>query len=100
MRPALQFTIEPDHPSLAGDFPGRPLVPGVVILERAVALLLRDRPGQRVCTLREVKFLASVLPGDLVVIEIIDTRPDRVTFVGKVGQRTVLRGRAQFDVIT
>ena len=31
--------IEADHPSLPGHFPGRPLVPGVMLLEQ-VALAL------------------------------------------------------------
>jgi 3-hydroxymyristoyl/3-hydroxydecanoyl-(acyl carrier protein) dehydratase len=98
MRPELQFTIEPNHPSLAGHFPGRPIVPGVVVLDRAFALLLRDRPGQRVSTLREVKLLAPVLPGDAVTIEIVHTQPDCLTFIGKVRQLTVLRGRIQLNM--
>ena len=27
-KPALRFTIAPDHPALAGHFPGQPIVPG------------------------------------------------------------------------
>jgi 3-hydroxymyristoyl/3-hydroxydecanoyl-(acyl carrier protein) dehydratase len=98
MQTQLQFVIEPDHPSLVGHFPGQPIIPGVVVLDHTLALLLRDRPGRRVSALQEVKFLAPVLPGDAVTIDIVDMGPDRVIFIGQVEQRTVLRGRAQLDM--
>ncbi len=37
-RPA-RFTVPADHPSLPGHFPGRPIVPGVVLLDEALACL-------------------------------------------------------------
>jgi 3-hydroxymyristoyl/3-hydroxydecanoyl-(acyl carrier protein) dehydratase len=92
------FVIEPNHPSLAGHFPGRPVVPGVVVLDQTIAVILRDRPNQFVTALREVKFLSPVIPGDAVTVEILATLPDRVTFIGKVGQRPVIRGQAHLDV--
>ena len=94
-----QFIIEPDHPSIAGHFPGRPIVPGAVILDLATAWLTRNLPGTRVLALREVKFLSPVIPGDAVTIEIVEKLPDRVTFIGSVGQRAAFRGRAELDVI-
>src|SRR3546814_2617840 len=32
----MSFVIAADHPSLPGHFPGRPLVPGVVVLDRVL----------------------------------------------------------------
>jgi len=32
----VQFTIPADHPSLPGHFPGNPVVPGVLVLDRVL----------------------------------------------------------------
>jgi 3-hydroxymyristoyl/3-hydroxydecanoyl-(acyl carrier protein) dehydratase len=98
MHPELQFTIDPHHPSIAGHFPGRPIVPGVVVLDQIMALILRDRPEQYVATLHEVKFLGPIVPGDTVAIEIVESTPEHMTFVGRAEQRVIVRGRAGFDV--
>jgi 3-hydroxymyristoyl/3-hydroxydecanoyl-(acyl carrier protein) dehydratase len=60
--------IDAAHPALAGHFPGHPVVPGVVVLERVVAALRAWRGG-RVEKL-EVKFLQPLLPGEDAVIEL------------------------------
>lgn len=60
------FRIDPAHPALAGHFPGNPVVPGVVLLER-VAAALRTWRGQTVEGL-EAKFVQPLLPGDDAVI--------------------------------
>ncbi|MCD9030034.1 hypothetical protein LDO26_17740 [Luteimonas sp. BDR2-5] len=57
------FTIDATHPCLPGHFPGRPLVPGVVILDRVVAAI-EDRHGPLpALRLPQVKFLQPLLPG-------------------------------------
>lgn len=59
------FSIAADHPCLPGHFPGRPVVPGVVVLDRVLAAaeaLLGAAPA----TLRLplVKFVRPLLPGE------------------------------------
>lgn len=52
--------IDAAHPALAGHFPGHPVVPGVVLLQR-VAAALRQWRGRRVARV-DAKFLAPLLP--------------------------------------
>jgi len=98
MQPPLVFSIPHDHPSLAGHFPHRPIVPGVVILDGAIALMLRDRPASRVASLDDVKFLARVSPGSEVAVSFRESEPNRIQFVCAVAGRSVLRGRVGLAV--
>ena len=59
----MHFTIPADHPALPGHFPGQPIVPGVVVLDRvieAIEALHGELPPLR---LPQVKFLQPLLPG-------------------------------------
>ncbi|HEU0276787.1 MAG TPA: hydroxymyristoyl-ACP dehydratase [Rhodanobacteraceae bacterium] len=61
-RHVASLRIGADHPALAGHFPGHPVVPGVVLLQRVAAALSAWR-GQRVARL-DVKFLRPLLPDE------------------------------------
>ena len=39
------WRVPADHPAFAGHFPGHPIVPGVVLLDRAVQMAQRLRGG-------------------------------------------------------
>lgn len=56
------FSIDAAHPALPGHFPGRPVVPGVVLLDRVAAALARWRGGACIAGLPQVKFLRPLLP--------------------------------------
>ena len=57
------FCIDAAHPALAGHFPGNPVVPGVVLLDRVLDAAQR-RFGVCLDALRlpQVKFLQPLLP--------------------------------------
>ncbi|HEU4621333.1 MAG TPA: AMP-binding protein [Burkholderiaceae bacterium] len=59
-----RLTVPVDHPALAGHFPGRPIVPGVVLLDAVVRVAERahGRAIER-WTLASAKFLRPVGPG-------------------------------------
>lgn len=60
-----RLSIPPDHAALPGHFPGQPVVPGVVLLDRLIeaAEASLGRPVH-VTGLPQVKFLAPLLPGE------------------------------------
>ncbi|MGH8234558.1 MAG: hydroxymyristoyl-ACP dehydratase [Rhodanobacteraceae bacterium] len=60
--------IDAAHPALAGHFPGRSVVPGVVLLER-VAAACKGWRGARVGKL-DAKFMQPLLPDEDAVIEL------------------------------
>jgi 3-hydroxyacyl-[acyl-carrier-protein] dehydratase len=57
------WTVPIDHPAFAGHFPGRPIVPGVVLLERALALVAGEQ-GSKGFSVANAKFLSPVGPGE------------------------------------
>ena len=77
----VEITIPADHPCLAGHFPGRPLVPGVVILDGVLAALREWLPERRVQAIHSGKFLMPLLPeqGMTITLHRHDT-PDTVSF--------------------
>ena len=70
------FVIAADHPSLPGHFPGRPLVPGVVLLDRVLDAIDAEHvePGPAPSTgplrLPQAKFLLPLLPGEAARVEL------------------------------
>jgi 3-hydroxymyristoyl/3-hydroxydecanoyl-(acyl carrier protein) dehydratase len=87
------WTVPFDHPCLAGHFPGRPVVPGALILEevirRAEAL---GRGRVRISEVISVKFLSPFFPGEPLAFQFARKEDGRIRFEGKVGERRVITG--------
>jgi 3-hydroxymyristoyl/3-hydroxydecanoyl-(acyl carrier protein) dehydratase len=88
MEPSGRFCIPASHPSLPGHFPGHPVVPGVVLLEEALACL---PPGLRLIT---AKFTAPVHAGAMVEVSSRATGGGRFAFICSVSGSPVLHGVA------
>ena len=85
---AGEFRIAADHPALAGHFPGNPLVPGVVLLDHAQALIANEA---RVNGISRVKFTGFVRPGE--TVRVVTTRRTRgLAFRCEVDGRAVVQG--------
>jgi 3-hydroxyacyl-[acyl-carrier-protein] dehydratase len=74
-----QKKVQPDEPYFKGHYPGRPIMPGVLILESVFqtgAILMGKRlQGAKerlpvVTRVNQVKFKHAVLPGDTMEIEV------------------------------
>lgn len=89
---AGRFTIPAEHPALPGHFPGRPVVPGVVLLDHAVGAVLAALSGRSAAGLPTVKFIRPVRPGECVEIFSGPPDRDRVPFACRVGGAEVARG--------
>ncbi len=88
------FSLPADHPCLPGHFPGRPLVPGVVLLD-AVFQAVGEAGHGRVTRLRHAKFRAPVGPGVSVEIGLQLLAPGRVGFRCQEGGTLVLAGEVE-----
>ncbi len=95
---ASHILVPLDHPSLAGHFPGHPIVPGVVLLD-AVLETIRGAHDRtlRLVSILSAKFLRAVEPGMRIDLQITfaEDAPGRwqARFVGRHAGAPVLEGR-------
>lgn len=72
----MQFVIPTDHPSLPGHFPGRPIVPGVVVLDHVLeAIDAAANSPLGALRLPQVKFVQPLLPGETAQVLLDGTSP-------------------------
>ncbi|MCP9468495.1 MAG: hypothetical protein NNA31_00705 [Nitrospira sp.] len=107
-------SIGADHPAIAGHFPGRPVVPGVLVLHEVLETV-RGGIGKvkPVAGLPAVKFSSPLKPDELLTVEVtVETAaeaaaesaaesdgkaPERAAFVCRVGDRIVASGAVEFS---
>lgn len=86
-----------DHPAFAGHFPGRPIVPGVVLVDRAILIasgcLDRQATGLR---LGSAKFLSPVEPGEELHFSFRPTANGALEFRVRAADREVAAGSLTF----
>jgi 3-hydroxyacyl-[acyl-carrier-protein] dehydratase len=69
-----RLTVEPDASCLDGHFPGRPVIPGVVLLDAAIAAFGLTGPLR----IAQAKFLRPCLPGMALDMLLDDTSDGRI----------------------
>lgn len=91
--------IPAHHPAFTGHFPGRPIVPGVVLLDYVQEFVREIHAGMSVREIPVAKFLHSVIPDDTVLMTL--EYPDaedaadgqlRVRFACRVGRDLAAQG--------
>jgi 3-hydroxyacyl-[acyl-carrier-protein] dehydratase len=89
-------SISHDHPSLAGHFPGHPIVPGVVLLGEVIETLHRGSAALSVTGLPMVKFSSPLKPGEAVTIQVVQDGTALASFSCRVDTRLVASGVIEF----
>ncbi len=60
----LSFSVPQQHSCFPAHFPGQPIVPGALLLQWIFAHVHNQYPGHTISTVRLMKFLNSLHPGD------------------------------------
>jgi 3-hydroxymyristoyl/3-hydroxydecanoyl-(acyl carrier protein) dehydratase len=96
---AVRRTIGADHPSLPGHFPGKPIVPGVVILDEILATLTEWREGSHIIVISAVKFLAPLKPDQpfVICLDSSGNAESQIAFCCQVEDRVIVEGRLHIE---
>jgi 3-hydroxymyristoyl/3-hydroxydecanoyl-(acyl carrier protein) dehydratase len=89
--PVIPLPFAADHPVFAGHFPGRPIVPGVLLLDWAQAAI-EAQLGQRVQALAEAKFHSPATPTDVLELD-FEVGASAVRFEIRSAARKIASGR-------
>ena len=87
------WVVPAGHPAFPGHFPGRPIVPGVVLLDQAIlfAQTLIGAPSGA-WQIGNAKFLSPVGPAETLVFSLQATPRGAIAFTVKSGDRDVASG--------
>ncbi len=96
---SLALSVAADHPAYAGHFPGRPILPGVLLLDEAIQALagqngLDAASGQ----IKAAKFLSPVSPGESLRLHFSETAAGVFRFEVLAGERVAASGIFAFPV--
>ena len=60
----LSFSVPQEHPCFPAHFPGQPIVPGALLMQWIFAQVRSQYPSHSIVTIKSMKFLKSLSPGD------------------------------------
>ncbi len=92
--------IGADHPSLAGHFPGHPVVPGVVMLGE-IMKAIREMAKKHIefVGMPAAKFLSPLNPGEPLTIRMDEQGEGTMEFTCTTGARLIASGCLQYRIV-
>ncbi len=75
----FNYDIPVDHPSLQGHFPGNPVIPGVVIIEKVLRSISQARPSNSYKIVM-AKFLQPLIPPATLAVHIYENTENKFKF--------------------
>ena len=94
----MSFEVGPGHPVFAGHFPGRPIVPGVMLLEwvqAEIAGALGRAP--RELRVREAKFFMPLEPGQGARLHFVAPEKDALRCAFEIRRDEILVARGTLE---
>ncbi|MDP3638589.1 MAG: hypothetical protein U0989_09625 [Azonexus sp.] len=87
------WPVPVDHPALAGHFPKQPIVPGVVLLDRAI-LFAEEWLGRPALNwqIGQTKFFSPVEPGEMLTFTLQAKASGAIAFTVKTAARDIAAG--------
>lgn len=91
-----RWLVSADHPAFAGHFPNRPIVPGVVLLDRAI-LFAEEMLGEAGKSglnwqVGNAKFFSPVGPEEALTFSLITKPSGAIAFTVRAAERDVASG--------
>ena len=100
MGPERIVTIGTEHPSLAGHFPGHPVVPGVVMLGEIMnAIREMAREHIEFVGIPSAKFLSPLNPGEPLTIRLDQQGDGAMEFTCTTGFRLIASGCLRYRIV-
>jgi 3-hydroxyacyl-[acyl-carrier-protein] dehydratase len=98
MESQVSFSVSGDHASLAGHFPGRPVVPGVVLLAETLSAIAKQiQTPLCVSKIETIKFQKPLLPEQLAQV-VYKLNNDVLQFSVAHAATTLTQGRLRIKI--
>ncbi len=95
MTQSLSLDFAVDHPAGPGHFPGNPIIPGALLLDRVIRSIAAAKDiAASPCQIKSAKFIHPVRPGDTVTV-VWTTQNEQIAFACDTDTR-VLTGTVAF----
>jgi 3-hydroxyacyl-[acyl-carrier-protein] dehydratase len=100
MKPEWIITMGENHPSLAGHFPGHPVVPGVVMLGE-IMNAIREMAKEKIefVGMPSAKFMSPLNPGETLTIRLHQEREGTTEFTCTSGSRLITSGCLRYRFV-